>query len=100
MSIRNGIGDIKIDLTKAIISDGETVIIIQGWIGDIDIYIPYDLDVSIQGIVTIGDLNVFESRQSGFNRTIECTTEDYKSSVRRVKIVLSLFIGDIDVRYV
>ncbi|WP_096201463.1 cell wall-active antibiotics response protein LiaF [Bacillus sp. FJAT-45350] len=100
MNIRNGIGDIKIDLSKAIIPEGETVVIIQGWIGDIDIYIPYDLDVHVQSMVTIGDLNVLESRQSGFNPTIEYSTSDYKEAERRVKIVLSLFIGDIDVRYV
>lgn len=100
MNIRNGIGDIKIDLSKGIIPEGETVIIINGVIGDIDIYIPYDLDVSVQAVVTIGELNVLENRQSGINRNIFIETKEYKQSSRRVKLVLSLFIGDIDVRYV
>lgn len=100
MTIRNGIGDVKIDLSKAIISEGETVIVINGIIGNIDIYVPYDLEVSVQGIVTIGDLHVFDHRMSGFNRQLSIATKDYKTSLRRVKLVLSLFIGDIDVRYV
>ncbi|WP_216829400.1 cell wall-active antibiotics response protein LiaF [Alkalihalobacterium elongatum] len=100
MNIRNGIGDIKIDLSKAIIAEGETVIIIHGWIGDIDIYVPYDLDLSVQAMVTVGDLDILDSRQSGINRNIAIATKDYKQAPRRVKLVLSLLIGDIDVRYV
>lgn len=100
MNIRNGIGDIKIDLSRAIIDEGETVIVIHGLIGDIDVYVPYDLDVSVQASVTVGDIEVFENRQSGFNRNIFVESKDYNQSPRRVKIVLSLFIGDLDVRYV
>lgn len=100
MNIRNGIGDIKIDLSRAIIGEGETVIVINGLIGDIDIYVPYDLDVSVQASVTVGDIEVFENRQSGFNRNIFVESKEYGESPRRVKIVLSLFIGDLDVRYV
>lgn len=100
MNIRNGIGDIKIDLSRAIIDEGETVIVIHGLIGDIDVYVPYDLDVSVQASVTVGDIEVFENRQSGFNRTIFVESKDFRQSPRRVKIVLSLFIGDLDVRYI
>ncbi|MFV8826890.1 cell wall-active antibiotics response protein LiaF [Alkalihalobacterium sp. APHAB7] len=100
MNIRNGIGDIKIDLSKAIIPEGETVIVIHGWIGDIDVYVPYDLDLSVQAMVTVGDLDILDSRQSGINRNIAVATKDYKQAPRRVKLVLSLLIGDIDVRYV
>lgn len=100
MNIRNGIGDIKIDLSRAIINEGETVIVIHGLIGDIDIYVPYDLDVSVQASVTVGDIEVFENRQSGFNRNIFVESKEYSQSPRRIKIVLSLFIGDLDVRYV
>ncbi|MGO4887326.1 cell wall-active antibiotics response protein LiaF [Anaerobacillus sp. MEB173] len=100
MNIWHGIGDVKIDLSKAIISQGETVLVVNGWIGDIDIYIPYDLDVSVNATVTIGDLEVLNYKQGGLNRNITLSTKEYKQSSRRVKIILSLFIGDIDVRYV
>lgn len=100
MNIWHGIGDVKIDLSKAMIREGETVLIINGWIGDIDIYIPYDLDVSVNATVTIGDLDVLGYKQGGINRNISIATKDYKESDRRVKIVLSLFVGDIDVRYI
>ncbi len=100
MNIWHGIGDVKIDLSKAMIREGETILIINGWIGDIDIYIPYDLDVNVNATVTVGDIDVLGYKQGGVNRNITIATKDYKTSDRRVKIVLSLFVGDIDVRYI
>ncbi|WEG13027.1 cell wall-active antibiotics response protein LiaF [Pullulanibacillus sp. KACC 23026] len=98
LTIRNGIGDVKIDLTKAIIPEGETVIVVQAWIGDVDIFVPYDLDLSVSASVTIGDLNILSEKQGGFGRQVTIKTKDYESSSRRVRLILSLLIGDIDVR--
>src|SRR5690606_14620204 len=50
-SIQQAIGDVKIDLTKALVHEGETVIIVNGWVGSIDIYVPYDLPVFIDASV-------------------------------------------------
>lgn len=99
LTIQQGIGDVKIDLTKAIIKDGETVIIVNGWVGDIDIYVPYDLNVSVDASVSFGDLKVLGQSEGGVNRNISIRTAQYKESSKKVKLILSLFIGDIDVRY-
>ncbi|MFC4619979.1 cell wall-active antibiotics response protein LiaF [Camelliibacillus cellulosilyticus] len=99
MNVWHGIGDVKIDLSKAIIHEGETVLVINGWLGDIDIYVPYDLDVSVNATVTFGDLDILNQKQGGIQRHISVATKDYRTSTRRVKIILSLFIGDIDVRF-
>jgi lia operon protein LiaF len=99
MNVWHGIGDVKIDLSKAMIPEGETVLVINGWIGDIDIYIPYDVDVSVHASVTFGELEVLNRRQGGLGRQLSVATKDYPDSTRRVKIILSLLIGDIDVRF-
>lgn len=99
LTIQHGIGDVKIDLTKAIIQDGETVVMINGWIGDIDIYVPYDLPVSVDVSVVLGDLEVFGKKEGGVNPQISIQTNGYNEAPKKVKLVLSLLIGDIDVRY-
>lgn len=98
LTIRNGVGDVKIDLTKAIIPEGETVIAVQAFIGDVDIYVPYDLDLSVIASVTIGDLEILSEKQGGFGRQVSIKTKNYETSTRRVKLILSLTIGDIDVK--
>lgn len=99
LTIQHGIGDVKIDLTKAIIQDGETVVMINGWIGDIDIFVPYDLPVSVDVSVVLGDLEVFGKKEGGVNPQISIQTNGYNEAPKKVKLVLSLLIGDIDVRY-
>lgn len=100
MNIWHGIGDVKIDLSRALIHDGETVIMISGWIGDIDLYIPYDLDVSFMAHVNIGDIDVFGNKQGGLNRSVSLTTSGYHHANKKVRIIVTLLVGDIDMIYV
>ncbi|MEC1259662.1 cell wall-active antibiotics response protein LiaF [Bacillus swezeyi] len=100
LNISGFIGDVKIDLSKAIISDEENTIVITGLIGDVDIYIPSDLDVSISSSAFIGDIDIIGDRKSGIGNQIYTESENYEQSARRVKISISLFIGDVDVRFI
>ncbi|ATH93091.1 cell wall-active antibiotics response protein LiaF [Bacillus glycinifermentans] len=100
LNISGFIGDVKIDLSKAIISEGENTIVITGLIGDVDIYIPSDLDVSISSSAFIGDIDIIGEKKSGFGNQIYTESKHYEQSARRVKISISLFIGDVDVRFI
>jgi lia operon protein LiaF len=97
MNIWHGIGDVKIDLSRAYIPDGETVIIISGWIGDVDIYVPYDLDIALTASINFGDIDVFGNKQGGINRSMTLSTSGYSESSKRVRLVVSLLVGDIDI---
>ncbi|MED4079396.1 cell wall-active antibiotics response protein LiaF [Halalkalibacterium halodurans] len=99
-TIWNGIGEVKIDFSKAMIPEGETVIIIQQLIGEINLFVPEDLAVSVQGTSWIGDVSLFQRRQGGFFQTLSVATKDYKQSPRRIKLVLSTVIGEVKVRAV
>jgi lia operon protein LiaF len=98
INIHYGIGDIHIDLSLTVLPEGETVILLRGIIGDIRIYVPYDSDVSIQNAVLIGKLNVLGHQEQGFNHSYTLRTENYHQATRKIKIVSSLLIGDIEVR--
>jgi predicted membrane protein len=75
------IADVKIDLSRAIIPPGEHVIDIRGLVGDVAIYVPYDLAVSVA------------TRRRTF------VTDGYAGAISKVIIAVSLTVGDIDVRY-
>ncbi|MFK3938583.1 cell wall-active antibiotics response protein LiaF [Alkalihalobacillus sp. NPDC078783] len=98
MQIWNGVGDVRIDLTNAIIPEGETLIIVENVIGDVQIYMPEDLAYTIQSYVLVGDSSILHSKQGGFNQTTLLRSEDYQSGVRKVKFVLSCAIGSVKVR--
>jgi lia operon protein LiaF len=94
-----GICDVKIDLSKAIIPEGETTLVISSLIGDVDIYVPYDLDVSVSTSVTAGSLEVLGLEQNGINNRMNVTSPGYETAARKVKISISILLGDVDVRY-
>ena len=59
------IADVKIDLSRAIIPAGEHLIRIDGLVGNVDIYVPYDLAVSVNASVRAGALNVMRTERGG-----------------------------------
>ena len=100
MNIWHGIGEVKMDLSRAFVHEGETVVIINGWIGDIDIYVPYDLDIAFSASVNFGDIDLFGNKEGGLNRHISIETAGYREASRRVRLVVNLLVGDVDVMYV
>ncbi|ARK29181.1 cell wall-active antibiotics response protein LiaF [Halalkalibacter krulwichiae] len=100
LTIWNGIGDVRIDLSKAIIPEGETVVIVQCMIGQIDFFVPEDLAVTIQASTIVGEIYLFHEKHEGINQQLSIATRHYKQSPRRVKLVLSTVIGEVKVRAV
>lgn len=100
LQIWNGVGDVKIDLSRAVLPEAEALLVIDGWVGDVTIYVPFDLSVSVTAEVTLGDIDALGHRQGGINRRVMVKSRDYNSAVRRVNIIVSLIVGDIDVRYI
>jgi predicted membrane protein len=94
-----GITDIKIDLSRAIIPPGEHIIAIRGLVGDVELFVPYDLDISVAAGVAVGALNVMGEAGESPGRRGRYTTRGYAEAVSKVKIAVSLAIGDVAVRY-
>lgn len=100
LMIWNGIGDVRLDLTKAMIPEGETVIIVQGMICQINFFVPDDLAVTIVASSFVGEVSLFHEKQDGLNQQLSVATKGYKQAPRRVKLVLSSVIGEVKVRAV
>lgn len=100
INIRYGVGDVKIDLTTAMIPEGETVVVIHGLIGNIRLYVPYDIELAINHSMLFGHVSLRGQEQKGWNQNVIFQTEQYREAPRRVKIISSLLIGDTEVRYV
>ncbi|MGI6126489.1 MAG: cell wall-active antibiotics response protein LiaF [Planifilum sp.] len=98
VQLSHAVCDTTIDLSKAVIPDGESTLVISSLIGDVDIYVPYDMPVSVGATAVMGDLKILDRRHSGFGCRVHTETPGYRQSSRRVKITVSLLIGDVDVR--
>ena len=98
VNIQAGIGDTIIDLSFTMLPKGETVIFIRNLIGNIQILVPYDIDVSIQHSCIVGSSTVFEEHDSKlFNRVLHLKTPGYETAEQKVKIFTSLVVGNLEV---
>lgn len=89
-----GIGELRLDLSRARIPPGETSLRVRGGIGKIEIVVPLDLPVSAQAQVAIGSLNLLGHKAEGISRELSLTTPNYAQADRKVKVNLSLFLGE------
>ena len=102
MNISHFIGDTVIDLTKAQIPYGETRINVSSFIGDVKIFVPDDMDIGIvaESSAFIGDLKVLNQKQGGFMSSLSAESSYYGEASKKVKLVVSVFVGDIKVNLV
>lgn len=101
-NISQFIGDTVLDLTKAQIPYGETKVNISAFIGDVKVFVPNDSDVGIHVTTNsfIGDMKVLEESRSGFMSNAGLESPHYREAGKKIKIVVSVFIGDVKVNRV
>ena len=92
-----GIGSVDIDLTKAVLKEGENIIDIRSWIGSVEILVPKDLAVKAMVDVRIGEVTLFNDSYSGTSRTANFTSPNFNEADKQVIIYVNLNIGDVEV---
>lgn len=100
VNIHSFYGDKIIDLGNTILPDDVAVISIRQLVGNIIIYIPYDVEVSIHHNSVFGRAQIFgEFSGSLINKSLHYETERYSENVLpRVKVITALISGDIEVK--
>ena len=101
-NVSHFIGDTIIDLTKAQIPYGKTKINVSAFIGDVKVFIPNDMDLSIkmQGNAFLGDIDALGEKQGSFLANLQKETLHYGETNKSIKLNVNTFIGDIKVNVV
>ncbi len=100
MQLWNGIGEVELNLYSAIIKEGEFFIDISGWVGEITVIVPQDLAIKVNADVHVGEVNVLNHKQSGTSRFVTYTSEGYDKAEKKVNLMVSLSIGEVNVKQV
>lgn len=99
VNIHGAFGDRVIDLSNTVLPNDTAVISIRHLIGNIEIYVPYEVEVSIHHSSIFGRAHILgEHNWKLMNQSLIYQTENYDTSVPRVKIITSLLSGDIEVK--
>lgn len=99
MNISHFIGDTVLDLTKAQIMPGETVINISSFIGDVKVYLPNDLEIGIHVVSSafVGDVAVLGNKEGGIFKNVDVETPLFQETDKKIRLHVSTFIGDVRV---
>ncbi|TYR79979.1 cell wall-active antibiotics response protein [Priestia megaterium] len=99
VNIQSVWGDIVIDLSYTVLPKGESVIFIRHFAGNIKLFVPYETEVSINHSTMAGSVTIFEEHQPfSFNQNICMQTEGFEEAVQKVKIMISVAVGDLEVK--
>lgn len=91
-------GKDTIHLENVILSNHDNVILVRKFFGDTKIIVPVDVAISLQANSLYGDLYFMDEEHHKLrNDSISLTTSDYHKASKSVKIVLSTFIGSVEV---
>ncbi|MDF2924107.1 MAG: hypothetical protein K0R57_3021 [Paenibacillaceae bacterium] len=100
MSLWCVVGELNLDFSLAIPEEKETTLVLQGIIGDVDLYVPEDIGISIESSVLFGQLRVATERESGTMNKILWQSPNYGTADNRMKLIVSYIVGDIDIKVI
>lgn len=101
VNIQTGIGDTIIDLSYTVLPKGEAVIFIRNVVGNIQILVPYEVDISVKHSVMVGSTLILEEEESKqWNQTVHYQTSGYEDSTQKIKIITSCLVGSLEVKRV
>jgi lia operon protein LiaF len=92
------IGDVELDMTEAVITDGETRISVYGFVGDIKMTVPADVGVTVSSYAIASSTNILGQKNDGVLSPIHVTSDNYKAADRRIRLEATFIAGDVKVR--
>lgn len=98
INIQSGFGNTIIDLGMTMLPPGESVVLIRGLVGNIQLFVPIDASVTINHSAISGKLNIFNQEEELLNSNVIYYSDEDDKTSRRIKIVTSVMFGDVEVR--
>ncbi|WP_139891360.1 cell wall-active antibiotics response protein LiaF [Bacillus sp. D386] len=94
-------GDTHINLSNTVLPKEISVISIRNGIGDIEIFVPYDVGVQISHTCLFGTVRLFEEKEKELrNQQIMYRSEGYNEASYKIKVVTSIGAGNLVVKWI
>jgi lia operon protein LiaF len=95
-----GVGDVELDFTQAAIPAGETTLRFISFVGDVDLFVPRNVGVSIRAAGFVVDADLFGHDYDTFLTPVEVSSEGYSTAESRLRIEMTSFVADLKVKHV
>jgi Cell wall-active antibiotics response 4TMS YvqF len=92
------VGDVRLDMTRAQFPAGETTLYVNAFVADIDVSVPSDVAVSLSATSFVADAELNGQRVERFLSGVQMSTPDYATAERKLRLVTTCFVGDVNVK--
>lgn len=93
-------GDTVIDLGNTILPKEHNIVLIRKGFGDTKLLVPDEVAVSLDLNVFLGKVKIGEEELDLKNETLKWRSSRYENSSRKIKLVSSVFFGQIEVVFI
>ncbi|MGF9700132.1 cell wall-active antibiotics response protein LiaF [Paenibacillus sp. MABNR03] len=97
MSLWHALGEINADLSLSIPEEKQTIVLLQGVMGNVRLTLPEDYGVEIEASVLFGRINLNGEKDSGMMNKLIWRTPGYETSEHKAKFVISYIVGDLSI---
>jgi predicted membrane protein len=88
------IGEMHLDLSKAVIPAGETKIVLHGFVADIDVTVPADVGIKVKSNAFVTSAYAFGYKQDYFLTQYDIKSENYAEAEQKIALDLGFFVTD------
>jgi len=94
------VGDVRLDMSRAEIPLGETVIRVNGFVGDIDLLAPKDVGISVASTAFLTTTKAWGQKMDRFVSTFSQSSPNYEQAERKIRLETLFFVLDLTVEQV
>lgn len=92
-------GDTFFDLGNTVLPIKENVLMLRKGFGDTKLFVPKDVALSLDVSIILGKLIVEDEVFDLKNETVKWQSQNYGTALRKIKVVSSTIIGEVEVVY-
>ena len=93
-----GVGDVRLDLTEAVIPPGESTIKVYGLVDELRLTVPEDAPVSVSSWALLTDGKVYGEKQESWLTSVDVKNDAYDSAEARVKVESFALVSELRVK--
>jgi hypothetical protein len=94
------VGNVRLDMTRAQFPAGETTLYVNAFVSDIDVKVPSDIAVSLSSTSFVADAELNGQHVERFLSGVQMATPDYATAERKLRLVTTCFVADVNVKMV
>lgn len=90
-------GEVRLDLGRAHLAEGEQHLAVNTVFGEVRIYVPPDWEYSVDATTVFGEVEAGGTRRGGIFSNVVSATPNYSAATRKLRISTSTVFGEVRV---